>query len=120
MNVYSASSRWRASRSIRGSDPPRGGSSPARGHADEVSVARRCGLICWRDLPIHANATPPDRHEHMFGEQFGEQIERNRRELRSKKPSKHGLYHLSDTPSLRLGAGRSQVQILSPRLFDSY
>jgi hypothetical protein len=30
--------------------------------------------------------------------------------------SKHGLYQLSGTPSLGLGAGRSQVQILSPRL----
>jgi hypothetical protein len=30
--------------------------------------------------------------------------------------SKHRLYQLGDTPSLRLGAGRSQVQILSPRL----
>ena len=59
--------------------------------------------------------TASSPYEHMFGEQFGEQIERNPGELRSKKPSKHGLYHLSDTPSLRLGAGRSQVQILSPR-----
>ncbi len=53
--------------------------------------------------------------EHTFGEQFGEQIQRNPGKLRSTKPSKHGLHHLSGTPSLRLGAGRSQVQILSPR-----
>jgi hypothetical protein len=50
------------------------------------------------------------------GEQFGEQIEENSEALRALNPSKHGLQQLSDTPSLRLGAGRSQVQILSPRL----
>jgi hypothetical protein len=53
--------------------------------------------------------------EHVFGEQFGEQIERNRDALGRRTPNKHGAHQLRGTPSLGLGAGRSQVQILSPR-----
>src|ERR1700677_550824 len=44
-----------------------------------------------------------------------EQIEENSDALGDTKPSKHRLLSVSDTLSLRLGAGRSQVQILSPR-----
>ena len=44
-----------------------------------------------------------------------EQIEENSDALGDIKPSKHRLLSVPDTPSLRLGAGRSQVQILSPR-----
>jgi len=55
------------------------------------------------------------RYEHTFVEQFMEQIEENSAALNDTQPSKHRLLSVPDTPSFRLGAGRSQVQILSPR-----
>ena len=49
------------------------------------------------------------------GVQSGVQIERNRAELRATQTAVDGRI-APDTPGLlRLGAGRSQVQILSPR-----
>jgi hypothetical protein len=45
-----------------------------------------------------------------------EQTEENRAQLGAQKPNKNGHFHLSDTALGPLGAGRSQVQILSPRL----
>jgi hypothetical protein len=53
--------------------------------------------------------------EHMLGEQNGEQNEQNWEALSVRKPKRSGAFQLIGTPSLRLGAGRSQVQILSPR-----
>jgi hypothetical protein len=53
--------------------------------------------------------------ERMSGEQNGEQNERNRGAPRSRKPNEFGPPRPSDTPFFKLGAGRSQVQILSPR-----
>jgi hypothetical protein len=55
------------------------------------------------------------RTERTFGVQFGVQFERNSTELRSNRPNEQGREPLSATPTLGLGAGRSQVQILSPR-----
>jgi hypothetical protein len=49
-------------------------------------------------------------------EQILEQTEGNRAQLSALKPNKHRHFHLSDTPLRALGAGRSQVQIPSPRL----
>jgi hypothetical protein len=54
-------------------------------------------------------------YEHMSGEQDGEQTEQNWAAPSSRKPNESGPLQRGDTPSLRLGAGRSQVQILSPR-----
>jgi hypothetical protein len=54
----------------------------------------------------------------VFGEQFGEQIERNWDEVRSRDRNTHWPRPLSDTASVTLGAGRAQVQILSRRLID--
>jgi hypothetical protein len=54
--------------------------------------------------------------EHVFGEQFGEQIESNSDALRRSRPARSRRPRVSHTRSLGLGAGRSQVQILSPRL----
>jgi hypothetical protein len=51
----------------------------------------------------------------MFGEQNGEQNERNWEALKSRRPNEFGPPRSSDTVFLALGAGRSQVQILSPR-----
>jgi hypothetical protein len=48
----------------------------------------------------------------------GEQTERKRAQLRDHKPSKHGDLDLITSHVSGLGAGRSQVQILSPRLKD--
>jgi hypothetical protein len=49
------------------------------------------------------------------GVQFGVQIERNCRTLRNRNTCKSRTRRLSKRPSFGLGAGRSQVQILSPR-----
>ena len=51
----------------------------------------------------------------MFAVQFGVQFERYGGGPSQRKPSKHGPLPLRYTASCRLGAGRSQVQILSPR-----
>ncbi len=50
-----------------------------------------------------------------FGEQSGEQTERNWDALEHAEVNVYGSRQLSGTASHRLGAGRSQVQILSPR-----
>src|SRR5438105_11059450 len=50
------------------------------------------------------------------GEQFGEQIESNRARLRPTKTNESKPHQPSSTQIPRAGAGRSQVQILSPRL----
>ena len=52
----------------------------------------------------------------MFGVQFGVQFERNSKQLRRTRPNETGREPLSATRTLGLGAGRSQVQILSPPL----
>jgi hypothetical protein len=65
--------------------------------------------------PLLAHDEHRALYERMFGEQFGEQSESNCARLRAKEPSKYGPHQLRRTPSLALGAGRSQVQILSPR-----
>ena len=59
---------------------------------------------------------PRGRGEQVFGVQFGVQFEPNSEQLRSNRPNEDGRDQLIETPTLRLGAGRSQVQILSPRL----
>jgi hypothetical protein len=59
---------------------------------------------------------PSDRYEHTFGVQFGVQFESNSQELSSTRTNNGGPHQLTHTPTLGLGAGRSQVQILSPRL----
>jgi len=51
----------------------------------------------------------------MFADQNGDQTERNRCVAGGKKPNESGLPTPTVTPPLGLGAGRSQVQILSPR-----
>jgi hypothetical protein len=53
----------------------------------------------------------------LLGNNLGNKLSETQEHSEAENPAKHGLYHLSDTPSLRLGAGRSQVQILSPRPF---
>ncbi len=50
------------------------------------------------------------------GEQSGEQTEGRPGARRRSNSSKHRLHRVADTSVLWLGAGRSQVQILSPRL----
>jgi hypothetical protein len=65
----------------------------------------------WWPTSWNASAT----HERTFGVQFGVQSERNTAALRSMKPNEHGAHPREHTPTLGLGAGRSQVQILSPR-----
>ena len=52
-----------------------------------------------------------DQPEQVLAEQFGEQIDENRGALRGQTPNKNGPLRLGDTPSLRLGAGLSPVQI---------
>jgi hypothetical protein len=49
------------------------------------------------------------------GERNGEQTERNQAQLKGRNPCNGRGRRLSSTHSLGLGAGRSQVQILSPR-----
>jgi hypothetical protein len=66
--------------------------------------------------PWTSRGLPARAVEHTFAERFGEQIESNWDKLRGKKPNQHGPHQLSGTPSLRLGAGRSLVQIRPPRL----
>jgi hypothetical protein len=51
----------------------------------------------------------------VFGVQCGVQFERTPEQLSSHTPNEHGRDPPSATPTLGLGAGRSQVQILSPR-----
>src|ERR1017187_3563528 len=58
---------------------------------------------------------PWSQTDDPHGEQNGEQTEQNRQTLGSTKPNESGPYQPSDTTSCWLGAGRSQVQILSPR-----
>jgi hypothetical protein len=70
-----------------------------------------------RSLELWANASQASSSR--AGEQFGEQVEASAEAPNTQNPNKHGLHQLNHTPSLRLGAGRSQVQILSPR-FDSF
>jgi hypothetical protein len=50
-----------------------------------------------------------DRAEQAFEEQSGEQTERNPARLGQEEAKQCGLKQLSRTPSLWLGAGRSQV-----------
>src|SRR5437879_318141 len=52
----------------------------------------------------------------MLGDQNGDQTSKNSAPLGAPTPNKHRRSCLSDTPLRALGAGRSQVQILSPRL----
>jgi hypothetical protein len=58
-------------------------------------------------------------HPAPDGDQNGDQTERYGAALRNEKPCRHALWILTGTRTLRLGAGRSQVQILSPR-FEKY
>ena len=68
------------------------------------------------DLTIDDESSRRRLNEHMFAVQFGVQFERYRGGPSQRKPSRHGPLPLRYTASCRLGAGRSQVQILSPRL----
>ena len=48
-------------------------------------------------------------HEHMFGEQFGEQIEENRPAASGRNPNQSGPLSPTDTPFERLWSRRSRV-----------
>jgi hypothetical protein len=69
-----------------------------------LGESRRRGTVCLLTAS-----------ERTSGEQNGEQNEENQDALGRRKPNESGPLQLSDTPFFSLGAGRSQVQILSPR-----
>jgi len=50
---------------------------------------------------------------------LGSNLSETQEQLDRPKPNEHGQFELGETPPARLGAGRSQVQILSPRLEES-
>jgi hypothetical protein len=128
-------SRSRPGRSQIGQLLWRRGSGPARRPANERSAmggdrrARRTSTSTSHSsaarplhLPIASVSSPtgdpkdvggPDR---AFGVKFGVQFERNRAQLNRCKPNKHGGNPARRYPDCRLGAGRSQVQTLSPQL----
>ena len=58
---------------------------------------------------------PPARRERSFVERNGEPTERNRAQLRSTQAQQPRPWTTEKHPRPRTGAGRSQVQILSPR-----
>jgi hypothetical protein len=53
------------------------------------------------------------------GSNLGSKVSATQEHSDAPKASKHGLRAPSDAETVRLGAGRSQVQILSPRLTNS-
>ena len=115
------SARWRSTRSI-GSTLPRPISSPApkpavsmpsRRSIARSTASRPCGAS---SLASTAAKAVHGRHARgRYGDQSGEQIERNRAQPSATRTRSRPRMRSHATRSFRLGAGRSQVQILSPR-----
>ena len=83
------------------------GAPGARGSAMTVSGVAAVAATLWR-----SRATRSTRH----GVQSGVQIERNRAQISATETAVQHRIAPGTPRTLRLGAGRSQVQILSPRL----
>jgi len=99
--------RWRPG--LR--QPPGGGRrkpSPEKRRSRQRKTLRETMLL----VPRRVRVGPHD------GEQLGEQTERKTRELTDWDRRGYRARALSRPPSFGLGAGRSQVQILSPRLVE--
>ena len=93
----------------------------ARGRRGGFARAQRCPVGSTRRTGGHRSAAPSRARAGAVdrdGVHDGVQIERNRAQLRA--TDRFRAPRRTDTPgSLRLGAGRSQVQILSPRSWKS-
>ena len=85
--------------------------SLVRGRWRQANVVSRFGVVTPR-------SPASSEHRHADGVQSGVQIERNR-PTQSNSDALQALNRGGKPGSLRLGAGRSQVQILSPRSDES-
>ena len=90
---------------------------PAVQHAARPGVGALSRLQVWDLLSLEGNSHGEVESVLQRGDQSGEQIERNRGQLRATRSRSTTAESRSSTArTFRLGAGRSQVQILSPRL----